>query len=371
MKPIYIVIIIAILIILLLFVVYYINIGNKEDDVVDMDKGNDNDNDNEYIVANYEVIYLAGGCFWGVEAFFERIDGVIDSVSGYANGNMVNPSYEDVIHMDTNHAETVEVKYNPQEIDLISILLYYFKIIDPTSLNKQGNDIGTQYRTGIYYTDASKLDVIENVVKEEQKKYKEPIVVEVKALENFYLAEDYHQDYLSKNPGAYCSINLGLADEDIDRDNFIDQDRSYKKPTDEEIREKLTAEQYEITQNSHTEIPYSHAYNNLYDKGIYVDIVTGEPLFSSQDKFDAGSGWPSFTKPIDKNAVIEKEDNTLGMKRIEVRSKIGDSHLGHVFPDGPKDKGGMRYCIDGGALSFIDFKNMKRAGYGYLIDIFE
>lgn len=353
MKPIYIVIISAILIILLLFVIYLIN---NENDLVD--EGPDKD----YNASDSEVIYLAGGCFWCVEAFFERVDGVIDVISGYANGNTENPSYEDVIHMATNHAETVEVRYNPEEIDLGSILLYYFKIIDPTSLNKQGNDMGTQYRTGIYYTDESELSVIEDLVSAEQKKYADPIVVEVEPLKNFYRAEAYHQDYFAKNPDKKCSIDLTLADEPISR---------YNKPSDDEIRDMLSEEQYQITQNGFTERAHSHEYNNLYDKGIYVDIVTGEPLFSSQAKFNSGTGWPSFTKTINKNAVIELEDNSLGMKRVEVRSRIGDSHLGHVFMDGPKDQGGRRYCINGGALRFVDFESMKTEGYGYLMNIFE
>ncbi len=314
----------------------------------------------EFNEKDVEVIYLAGGCFWGVEEFFRRIYGVIGSKSGYANGKTENPTYEEVCFGNANHVETVEVKFDSKETDLTTILLYYFKIIDPTVLNRQGPDIGTQYRTGIYYTNDSQLEAIEKVIAKEQKKYNEKIVVEVMPLENFYLAENYHQAYLQKKPNGYCHINLDIAAEKI-----------YNKPSDNEIREKLDEEQYEITQNASTESPFSHQYNNLEEKGIYVDIVTGEPLFSSQDKYDAGCGWPSFTKPIKLEQIIEKEDNSRGRRRIEVKSQIGDSHLGHVFPDGPKDKGGMRYCINGNALRFVALEDMEEEGYGYLIKILQ
>ena len=330
----------------------------------------DLNDDRVYGDDDMEVIYLAGGCFWGLEEYMQRLDGVVDASSGYANGNTKKPSYEDVVSKNTNHAETVQVKYNPEETDLANILLYYFKVIDPTVLNRQGPDRGTQYRTGIYYTDDTQLDVIEKIIKQEQKKYTKAIVVEVKPLENFYIAEEYHQDYLKKNPNGYCHIDLSLADEAIERKDLFIENNRYTKPSDEEIKQKLDKAQYAITQNGNTETPFSHEYNELKDKGIYVDIVTGEPLFSSQDKYDSGSGWPSFTKPIDTGVVKEKKDNSLGMGRTEVKSKIGDSHLGHVFLDGPKEAGGMRYCINGDSLKFIPYENMEDEGYGYLMDIF-
>lgn len=327
----------------------------------------------DFYEEDVETIYLAGGCFWGVEAYMERIEGVVAASSGYANGNTANPSYEDVIYRNTNHAETVEVKFDPKQTDLVNILLYYFKVIDPTVLNRQGNDVGTQYRTGIYYTKESQLDIIQNVIEVEQKKYKKPIVVEVVPIDNYYIAEDYHQDYLAKNPNGYCHINLDQAYEGIDRDDdlLLKDNLLYTKPSDEEIRNLLDKDQYDITQNCGTEMAFSHEYNNLTDKGIYVDIVSGEPLFSSEDKYDSGSGWPSFTRPIKKNAVVEIEDLSLGMRRIEVKSKVADSHLGHVFNDGPKDDGGLRYCINGGALKFIPFEDMEKEGYEDLLNIFK
>ena len=310
-----------------------------------------------------ETIYLAGGCFWGVEAYMKKIKGVLSAVSGYANGDTQNPSYEEVINNNTNHAETIEVKYDKTKINLASLLLYYFKIIDPTSLNKQGNDIGTQYRAGIFYTSNEQLEIINQVVKKEQEKYKKQFVLEVLPLENFYRAEDYHQDYLAKNPTGYCHVDLSLADEDIDN--------IYTRPSDKEIKERLTKDQYEITQNAGTEMPFTHEYNDLDEEGIYVDIVTGQPLFSSQDKYDAGCGWPSFTKPIDMEVIKEKPDHSRNMVRTEVLSESGDSHLGHVFEDGPRDRGGLRYCINGAALRFVALEDMEEEGYGYLRKIFD
>lgn len=331
----------------------------------------------ESVEDNLEVIYLAGGCFWGVDAFFDRIEGVVGVRSGYANGDTVNPTYDDVLYKKTNHAETVEVKYDPTKTDLTNILLYYFKIIDPLTLNRQGNDRGSQYRTGIYYTKKEEVETINKIIEKEQKKYDKEIVVEVEPIRSFYLAEEYHQDYLSKNPSGYCHIDLNLAEEAIDREEpFVgkepsEEDDSFQKPSDKELREKLTQEQYEVTQKAGTEAPHSHEYNHLEEKGIYVDIVSGEPLFSSQDKYDAGCGWPSFTKAIDEEVIQELKDKSLGMVRTEVKSKEADSHLGHVFTDGPRDKGGLRYCINGSALKFIAFEEMEKEGYGYLMDLFE
>ena len=353
------------------------NIGGNQD--IERPKEIERPEKTNYNLEDLEEIYLAGGCFWGVEGYMDRIDGVLDVTSGYANGNTSNPSYEDVIRKDTGHAETVQVIYDPQETDLVNILLYYFKVIDPTILNRQGNDRGTQYRTGIYYTDDSQKPIIDKMIEEEQKKYNKPIVTEVQPLDNFYIAEEYHQDYLKKNPGGYCHINLNLADEEIERPdlNFdFDKDESsdekvYTKPSEEELKKKLTKSQYDITQKGATERPFTHEYNDLEEKGIYVDIVTGEPLFSSEDKYDAGCGWPSFTKPIDEDVVKEYKDNSLGMSRIEVKSKSGDSHLGHVFPDGPRDKGGLRYCINGDSLRFVPYDKMEEEGYGDLKKIFD
>lgn len=312
---------------------------------------------NKYEEVSMKKIYLAGGCFWGVDAYFSKLPGVMVTVSGYANGKLKNPSYEDVKTGETGFAETVFVEYNPKILSLEDLLNHYFDIVNPITLNRQGFDVGTQYRSGIYYVDDTDLKVIEKFLAKEQKNYTEPIVTEVKKLKNFYEAEEYHQKYLEKNPQGYCHINLSSV-------------QKYKKPFSEELKEKLTDIQYKVTQENATERPFTSPYENKFEDGIYVDVVTGEPLFSSKDKYDAGCGWPSFTKPIKKKMVKEKADVSIGMKRTEVRSSFGDSHLGHVFDDGPKDKGGKRFCINGAALRFIPVKDMQKEGYGDYLYLF-
>ncbi len=324
------------------------NIGTNPNDGVDYDN------------SDLKTIYLAGGCFWGLEAYMERIYGVADVISGYANGNTENPTYEDVSRKNTGHAETLKIQYDPARVSLDNLLDYYLQVIDPTSLNKQGNDVGTQYRTGIYFTDEKDREIIEKKLEDEQKKYKDKIVVEVEKLSNFYEAEAYHQDYLDKNPYGYCHIDLRKANEII-----IDKEK-YKKPSDDFLRKRLTNIQYNVTQKSDTEQPFSNKYWNSEKKGIYVDIVTGEPLFVSSDKFNSGCGWPSFSKPISKDVVKYSGDNSYNMDRVEVRSRAGGSHLGHVFEDGPKESGGLRFCINGAALRFVPLEDMDKEGYGYL-----
>lgn len=326
--------------------------------------------DTASIAMSQKVIYLAGGCFWGVEAYFERIPGVINAVSGYANGRTDNPSYEDVIYRKTGHAETVRVTYDADRLSLPDILTYYFRVIDPTSLNRQGNDRGTQYRTGVYFTDPDEKPVIQAALDAEQKKYRKALVVENQPLVHFYDAEEYHQDYLVKNPNGYCHIDLSKAEIPLEKQNSVTNKvdwKKFQKPEDYLLRQSLTEEQYRITQQNGTEFAFSHAYDHLFEPGLYVDIVSNEPLFSSRDKYDSGCGWPSFTKPIDENAVSRHKDLSYNMQRIEIRSRIADSHLGHVFPDGPKDRGGLRYCINGASLRFIPLDKMEVEGYGSLI----
>ncbi len=312
-----------------------------------------------------EDIYLAGGCFWGLEAYMTRVYGVYDVTSGYANGDTENPKYEDLIYNNSGHAETVHIKYDPARVDIDTLLAYYLKVVDPTSLNKQGNDRGTQYRTGIYYTDEKELPTIQSVLKKEQEKYDKPIVIEVEPLEHYYLAEEYHQDYLEKNPNGYCHIDLNEV-EDI----VIDPD-DYVKPEDEQIKEMLTDLQYKVTQEDGTERSFNNDYWDNNEAGIYVDVVTGEPLFSSKDKYKSGTGWPSFTRPIIDEVVTYKKDYKLGVPRIEIRSRVGDSHLGHVFDDGPVDDGGLRYCMNSASMKFIQLNQMDDMGYGHLKHLVE
>ncbi len=311
---------------------------------------------------NLSTIYLAGGCFWGVEAYMTRIPGVYDATSGYANGTTENPSYEEVITQGTGHAETVRVVYDPAQVGLDELLEAFFRVVDPTSLNQQGNDKGTQYRSGVFYSDAEDLPVIETQVGQLAEAYDAPIVVEVLPLANFYRAEEYHQDYLDKNPNGYCHIDLTRA---IDPNLLIDP-ADYPALSQDELQEVLTPEQFAVTQENATERAGTSEYDALFDLGIYVDITTGEPLFLSTDKYDAGCGWPSFTKPIAESVVSEVEDTSHGMVRTEVRSRAGDSHLGHVFEDGPTEDGGLRYCMNGAALRFVPYEEMSAEGYGYL-----
>ena len=337
--------------------------GKQEGDAKNTEKGNHKMRD--YDETKVKVIHLAGGCFWGLEAYMQKLNGVEDAVSGYANGKTENPSYYDL--KTSGHAETVKVVYNPDIISLEDILAHYLRVVNPVSVNKQGNDVGTQYRTGIYYTDEADKTIIENILAKEQTKHEKPIAIEVEPLKQFYDAEEYHQDYLEKNPGGYCHIDLSLADKPLDKSEepVIDSSR-YIKPSDEELKKNLTEIQYDVTQNSATERAFSNEYHSNFKRGIYVDITTKEPLFSSTDKFESGCGWPSFSKPISKDVVKYFEDNSHFMHRTEVRSRSGDAHLGHVFNDGPKELGGQRYCINGASLEFIPYEEMDEKGYGYL-----
>lgn len=307
----------------------------------------------EVLENNQREIYLAGGCFWGVEGYFKKLDGVYDTETGYANGNSESTSYGELHN--TDHAETVKISYDRSRISLEEILLHYFRIIDPKSLNKQGNDVGRQYRTGIYYTDQSLLPSIEKIMKYEESIHGE-LAVELAELRHFIKAEDYHQDYLDKNPGGYCHIDLGLANKPL-------FDKNYELPSDEQIKNMLDDEAYNVMKKSATEYPHTSELNDEHRKGIYVDKITGEPLFSSSNKFDAGCGWPSFSKPITSDKLAENTDTSHGMIRTEVRAKNSDSHLGHVFTDGPQDMGGLRYCINGAALKFIPYEDMDKEGY--------
>ena len=304
-------------------------------------------------------IYLAGGCFWGLEEYFSRIEGVEETTVGYANGQVESTNYQ-LIHQ-TDHAETVHLIYDEERVSLREILLYYFRVIDPLSVNKQGNDVGRQYRTGVYYTNQADKNVIEQVFAEQEKQLGQKIAVELEPLRHYVLAEDYHQDYLKKNPGGYCHINVNDAYQPL-----VDPGQ-YEKPTDAELKEQLTQEQYQVTQHSATERPFHNAYNATFEEGIYVDVTTGEPLFFAGDKFESGCGWPSFSRPIAREVLRYYEDKSHGMERIEVRSRSGNAHLGHVFTDGPESAGGLRYCINSAALRFIPKEKMEAEGYGYLL----
>ena len=304
-------------------------------------------------------IYLAGGCFWGLEEYFSRISGVLQTSVGYANGQVETTNYQ--LIKETDHAETVQVIYDEKVVSLREILLYYFRVIDPLSVNQQGNDRGRQYRTGIYYLDEEDLPTIYALVQEQERMLGRKIAVEVEKLRHYILAEDYHQDYLKKNPGGYCHIDVRDAEKPL-----IDA-ANYEKPSQAALRENLSEESYRVTQEAATEAPFSNAYDQTFEEGIYVDITTGEPLFFAKDKFASGCGWPSFSRPISKELIHYYRDLSHGMERIEVRSRSGNAHLGHVFTDGPQELGGLRYCINSASLRFIAKDAMEEAGYGYLL----
>ncbi|OOG16088.1 peptide methionine sulfoxide reductase [Sphingobacterium sp. CZ-UAM] len=313
-------------------------------------------------------IYFAGGCFWGTEHYFKQIRGVIATEVGYANGNLAKPSYEQVSAGNTGFVEAVKVHYNPEVIDLKLLIDLYFKTIDPTSLNKQGNDIGTQYRTGIYFTKKEDEATIREEIEQLAKNYSAKLVIEIGPLRNFYTAENYHQNYLEKNPQGYCHIPAGLFEKARQANP---QPAKYKKADKKILKKELTALQYDVTQNNATERAFDNAYWNEFREGIYVDITTGEPLFISTDKFESDCGWPSFSKPISDRLIAEKKDNSFGMNRTEVRSKTGDAHLGHVFNDGPTEQGGLRYCINSASLRFIPKDQMKALGYEQFIPLLQ
>ncbi|GAB1477244.1 peptide-methionine (R)-S-oxide reductase MsrB [Bacillota bacterium] len=302
-----------------------------------------------------------------MEQYLKSLPGVTATQAGYANGSTENPSYEDVCYRDTGHAEAVYVEYNPEKITLPHILHMFFDIIDPTSINRQGNDAGTQYRSAVYYVDQEDEPLIRSAIAALQKKYDRPLAIQTGPLENYYAAEDYHQDYLIKNPGGYCHI----ASEAFDKAAKALVDPSlYSTIDEEELKSKLTPLQYKVVRESGTEPPYQNEFHDHHEAGIYVDIATGEPLFSSSDKFEA-CGWPSFSKPMDPSVIRSKLDLTHGMIRDEVRSRVGDSHLGHVFTDGPEETGGLRYCINSAALRFIPKAKMKEEGYEKYLDLVE
>ncbi|MBD5180153.1 MAG: peptide-methionine (R)-S-oxide reductase MsrB [Bacteroidales bacterium] len=308
-------------------------------------------------------IYLAGGCFWGTEHLFSLVDGVVKTAVGYANSNVANPSYEMVRTGDTGAAETVEVIYDDTMVGLSELLVIYFRSIDPLSLNRQGGDVGTQYRTGIYYVDTDDLPVIEAVVATIQRRHSQPLAVEVMPLKNFYPAEQYHQEYLYKNPGGYCHVDPELFRE-------MKAKKAQRKEKIE-LKERLTPLQWEVTQNGATERPFVNEYDHEFRPGIYVDITDGTPLFISAKKYDSGCGWPAFTRPITQDLITELPDYSFGRTRTEVRSASSGAHLGHVFPDGPAEDGGLRYCINSAALKFIPLAEMEEAGYGNYIPLID
>lgn len=316
---------------------------------------------------NFQKATFAGGCFWCMVEPFDKQDGIISVVSGYTGGSIPNPTYEQVCTNETGHYEAVQITFDENKFSYDQLLHVFWRQIDPTDAGGQFNDRGESYKTAIFYHNEDQKRKAEQSKKElnESGKFSKPIVTEIIKAAPFYEAEEAHQDYYKKQPYHYNMYRKGSG-----REDFLKSTWKNNKNL-EELKQKLTPMQYHVTQEDGTEPPFQNEYWDNEEDGIYVEIVSGEVLFSSLDQYDANCGWPSFTKPIINDQIIENLDTSHGMIRTEVRSKEGDSHLGHVFPDGPKETGGLRYCINSAATRFIKKEDMKKEGYGDYLHLFE